>query len=124
MLITTRSLVARIMFIVMVATFASPTFGWGMVATHDQLSHGLAGVPDGEDHGHQHHSHHDEHDAQHLNPHSSVGHLFTHMPVGIFSMATLPIQPQAQPEIFFLRQSVRAVAFDPPLRPPKASPSC
>lgn len=121
MLITARRLVARIMFIVMLATFASPTLGLGMVASHDQLSHGLTDA-----HEHEGHHHHDEHenDTQHQDPHCSIGHLFTHMPAGLFSITSLIIQPQAQPEITFLRQSVRAVTLEPPLRPPKASLSC
>lgn len=118
MLITVRSLIARVMFIVMLATFASPTFGWGMVATHDQLSHGLSGTHVGEDHGGHHH---DEHD---VNPHSSIGHMFTHMPVGLTSITSLAIQPQAQPEPAFLGQSIRVVALEPPLRPPKTALSC
>lgn len=124
MLITARRLVARIMFIVMLATFASPTLGWGMVATHDQLSHGLIDVHAGEVHDdHHHHDGHDN-DPQHQDPHTSIGHLFTHMPAGLFGITSLPIQQQAQPEVTFLRQSVRAVALEPPLRPPKASLSC
>lgn len=124
MLITARRLVARIMFIVMLATFASPTLGWGMVATHDQLSHGLIDAHAGE--VHDDHHHHDGHDdnTQHQDPHSSIGHLFTHMPAGLFGAPPLIIQPSAQPDIFFVRQSVRAVALEPPLRPPKASLSC
>jgi hypothetical protein len=123
MLITARRHVARIMFIVMLATFASPTLGWGMVAAHDQLSHGLIDAHAGEVHDDHPHDGHDS-DDQHQDPHSSIGHLFTHMPVGLFNITSLTFQPQAQPETAFLRQSVRAVALEPPLRPPRASLSC
>lgn len=126
MLSRTRRLISRIMLIMMLATFVSPTLGWGMVATHDQLSHHAA-----DKHAHAHdwqddHHHHDGHDdnAQHQDPHNSIGHLLTHMPVSLFSVMPLIIQPAAQTQIVFVRQTVRTVALEPPFRPPQASLSC
>lgn len=124
MRITAQRLLSRIMFIVMLATFTSPSLGLGMVATHDQLSHGITSFDAGKWHDdHHHHEPHDD-DAQHQDPHSSIGHLFSHLPISLFGISPLVIQPQAQPEVSFLRQPFVTVALEPPLRPPKAFLPC
>lgn len=102
----------------MLVTLLSPALGWGMVATHEQLSHGV------EDHHidalhHDQHDHDEHHDEDHQQAHSSIGHLFTHMPIDLFIIPTLTIQPQVHPKTSFLRPTFMAVAIKPPFRPPK-----
>ena len=115
-------MIARLMLSVMLATFVSPSLSWGMIATHEQLSHGITDIGHEAQHGDHHHGHgHDYHqdDDSHQNPHSYIGHLFTHMPVGLFSISTLVIQPPTKSRITFLQHPLVTVDFAPPLRPPK-----
>lgn len=116
-----RRIVSRIMLLVMLATFVSPSLSWGLVVTHEPSSHGISGSNHEELHGgHIHgYNHDEENDVQHENPHSYIGHLFTHMPAGLFSISTLVIQPQTPSKVAFLQEPFVTVDLAPPLRPPK-----
>lgn len=113
--------VARALLLIMLVTLLSPALGWGMVATHEQLSHGMENhhiaVLHYDDHHHDRH-----HDEDHQQAHSSIGHLFTHMPIDLFIAPSLTIQPQIHPKTIFLRPAFVTVAVKPPFRPPKPIP--
>jgi hypothetical protein len=117
-----RTSIARALLIIMLVTLLSPAMGWGMVASHEQLSHGA------ESHDIET-SHHDEHqqdqhrDEDHQQAHSSVGHLFTHLPIDLFIISTLAIQPQIHPKTSFMRPAFVTFAVKPPFRPPKPTAS-
>jgi hypothetical protein len=126
------------MLVVMLATFASPSLGQGLMTTHiwgatdsslatqHPSSQAATDSPASVSHDDHHRHHHDQHDgqhddgAQHQDAHGCIGHLFSHMPIGLFGVSTVDIQPQAQPRTTFLRQPVVRMATEPPLRPPKA----
>jgi hypothetical protein len=117
-----RISVAKALLLVMLVTLLSPALGWGMVATHEQLSHGTASHDI--EAAHQHEHHHDEHSGdEHQHPHSSIGHLFTHMPIDLFDITALSIQPQIHLKTSFLRPAFVTVAVKPPFRPPKPTSS-
>ncbi len=108
----------RFMLMVMLASFLSPSFGLGMIASHDQLAHGLVGLAHaGHNHGHTG----PQHDAQdHLDAHTSFGHLLTHMSAGLFEMPRLAIPPLAQAELPLSESLVLNFESTPPFRPPRA----
>lgn len=119
----TPKLLLRFVLLVMLATFLSPSFGWGMVASHDQLEHAFAG-PEHVSTGHGHPGH-DATDTQsdsqdHQDAHTSIGHLLTHMSAGLFEMPRLDIPPRAQAELPAPSTLVLHIVPKPLFRPPRA----
>jgi hypothetical protein len=122
-----RQRIARFTLAVMLVTFLSPTLGWAMLATHDELSHRAAALPEPEvDHDHAMPEDHDHglpsgHD--HADPHSFIGHLFSHMP---FSLADgFELRPAGSVAIHLPMTAERIVSgsIKPPFRPPLGFPS-
>ena len=108
----------RFMLVVMLASFISPSFGLGMVASHDQLSHQFIGSEHA-DHGHdQSGTHHDSPD--HQDAHTSIGHLLSHLSISFFELPRMGIPPMAQAELQALDARILPVALQPPFRPPRA----
>ena len=108
----------RFVLLVMLSSFLSPSFGLGMVASHDQLAHASVGQ------GHADHEHDQpgpKHDAQdHQDAHSSIGHLLTHMPIGMFEMPHLAFPPLDQALLPIPESLVLSFESTPPFRPPRA----
>jgi hypothetical protein len=109
-----QAIVSRILLMVALLTFLSPTLGWELTATHEQLEHtALAlGVPD-----------HDAHsgDGEHDTAHGLMGHVLTHMPAHLVSMVSI-----APPQAVFSRSSPPQHAHsntvpEPPFIPPRSS---
>jgi len=108
------------MLLTMLATFASPSFGWGMVTGHID-------VPAGHDH---HHSvmpdHESDHaalpadDADHKDAHTSVGHVLGHMPLNVAASSVTPLVPYGQEKPLFVSPNFPVVGYKPPIRPPRA----
>lgn len=73
-------LVSRVVLLVMLATFLSPSLGWQMIASHDQLAHAAASHGAGADHDH-------DGRGDHGDAHSSIGHVFTHMPMNVVAIS-------------------------------------
>jgi hypothetical protein len=114
----TRQSFLRFMLVVMLASFLSPSFGLGLVASHDQLAHASAGLEHA-DHDHQHSG--PRHDKQdHQDAHSSIGHLLTHLSVSFFELPPMGIPAMAQAELPTLDARILPVALQPPFRPPRA----
>ena len=114
----TQQYVLRFMLMVMLASFLSPSFGLGLVASHDQLAHQSIGV---EHTGHDHDQPSSQHDSQdHKDAHSSIGHLLTHLSISFFELPRMGIPPIAQAELPALDARILPVALQPPFRPPRA----
>jgi hypothetical protein len=104
---------SRILLLVALATFLSPGFGWEMVASHEQLEHAAVSSSD----LHEHDSHdHDSH--EHANPHSSIGHLLSHMPAALSEPTTTPVTFSGKSNLPEPRVIVPYSIFEPPFRPP------
>lgn len=117
-----RQSIARFTLAVMLATFLSPTLGWAMLANHGELSHSATALTGTEvDHDHavpedQDHGLPSDHD--HADPHSFIGHLFSHMP---FSLAAgFELVPTGSVAIHLPMTADRIVSgsIKPPFRPP------
>jgi hypothetical protein len=102
----------------MLATLVSPTLGWGMIASHDQLAHSaavLGHIDDRHDHNHGGSPHH-----EHQDPHSFMGHLLTHMPFHLCSSLQLLFFPADQREnLTEFRSPLGHNTFEPPFKPPR-----
>lgn len=120
--IRARQLLTHALLALMLATFLSPTLGWGMVASHDTLAHGISAVERVDlHHDHDHHQPSipdDTHD--HQDAHTSIGHLLSHMPASLFEVPRFGVVPTGNSAIAFLYQPVLQLNPEPPLRPPKA----
>lgn len=105
-----RILASRVLLFAMLATFLSPSLGWQMVASHEQLEHaGVAvSVVDHED------DHHDHGDA-----HSSIGHLLTHMPIDLAATTTIRFSSGTEAELLSPQFSLHDTPPESPFRPPR-----
>ena len=109
----------RFMLMVMLASFLSPSFGLGLVASHDQLAHQSIGGVQHAEHDHEHPG--PQHDTQdHKDAHNSIGHLLTHLSISFFELPRMGIPPLAQAELPALDARILPVALQPPFRPPRA----
>lgn len=115
----------RMTLLLMLLTFLSPSFGWQMVANHEQLVHGPQ-PPDFSAHAHDHCHHGDKADEvaghDHEDAHSMIGHLLGHMPASLLARFQLHLARQRDeaypepPSTLFFGPS------DLPYRPPQSLP--
>lgn len=116
-----RQLYSRILLVMMLATFLSPSLGWGMVASHEQLSDSITAA-DNTDFAHDHdHPSVPDDSHDHQDAHASIGHLLTHMSVSFFVPFCLDILPVAQSKSPFLHLAVLQADLEPLLRPPRTN---
>ena len=116
-------IILRCLLGVMLAIFLSPGFAWEMTGSHAQLAH-AAEKPDHR-HLHEHtHTHAeanpaDSEEHEHLNPHSSAGHLFSHMAVSFAAILMPDIVPP--PKSIPPEPEYSVLHFQPELlyRPPR-----
>lgn len=107
-----RLLTSRILLFAMLATFLSPSLGWQMVASHEQLEHaGMAISVAGHDHG-------DNHD-EHADAHSSIGHVLTHMPIDLVATTTIRFPPGSESAMPSPQFSYHDTPLESPFRPPR-----
>ena len=112
-----QKITLRLVLFVMLASFLSPSFGLGLVASHAQLAHMWVGVEHaGHDHGHSG----PQHDKQdHQDAHSSIGHLLTHMSVDLLDLPSLGFSPQVQAYLPDQDSLIHHNVTQPPFRPPR-----
>ncbi|MGH8727950.1 MAG: hypothetical protein ACREV9_07295 [Burkholderiales bacterium] len=110
-----HEVVARVMLFVILATFLSPTLGWEMIASHDDLAHSdrsmNASVTDHDYDG-------SPKDHEHENPHGFIGHLLTHMPLSFSSAPQIAALPPNRADLPDPLYSVGHNFPEPPFRPP------
>lgn len=109
----------RLLLVVLIGTFMSPSFAWQMVDSHSE-SAGTSVVVDSavphESYGH--HQHHDDDDAAH----GEVGHLLSHLPVFIYETTTIFL-PATTLVAYPASDAITAYAdAEPPFKPPRNSP--
>lgn len=104
---------SRVILVVILATFLSPTLGWEMIAGHE-LAHS-----DTNDADHNHDRDPKSHD--HKNPHSFMGHLLTHMPMGFSSAPQIDAAPSVIADLPDPLYSEEYNFPEPPFHPPYAT---
>lgn len=110
------SAVARVLLTVALITFLSPSLGWQLVATHDELEHMSAHVASHDLHDDSGNREHEHHDA-----HGFIGHLFGHLPVFLSAPPILPKADPARSDFADVALVVVHIALEPPFRPPRRS---
>lgn len=112
-----RLLASRFIFVVMLATYLSPAFGWAMTASHDELEHASFTLSS-ERHDHDHDS---PAGHEHQEPHSYIGHLLSHLAASASAEFKLKPAPRANASFADLLVVVPFVAPETPFRPPRPS---
>jgi hypothetical protein len=110
--------IARFTLAVMLVTFLSPTTGWAMLAGHDELAHAAAAFADHDATHADHHDHGMPADHDHADPHSFIGHLFSHMPFSIASAPFLPPGDGVACHLTATAETIVSANVKPPFRPP------
>lgn len=117
----TRQFFSRLMLAVMLVTFLSPLMGWGMIASHEQLSHSTNGVENTVFVNDHHRPVAPDVTHDHQDAHTSIGHLLTDMPVGMFATPSVGILSVTQVKLPFLNLAILHVDPEPLLRPPRTT---
>ena len=109
----------RLLLVVLIGTFMSPSFAWQMVDSHSESADTSAAVDEtGHHENYVHHHHHDDDDA----PHGQIGHLLSHLPVFIYETAMIFL-PATAPVAYPLHHTITACAdAEPPFKPPRNAP--
>lgn len=112
-----RRILAAVVFASLLASFLSPAFAWHMKASHDELAHEAhaPATADGHDHPHDRDASH-----EHTDPHSQIGHLFSHLPS--LPSETIAWAPPAASGLVTPAPVVHIAlrSPEPPFRPPRA----
>lgn len=108
--------VSRVVLAAMLITFLSPTLGWQLVATHDELEHAFGHPMPVQAHDEGGAAEHEHHDA-----HGFIGHLLGHLPAFLSAPPTLPKADQASSIFIDVAPVVAHVVLEPPFRPPRFS---
>ena len=108
--------VSRVTLTAMLLTFLSPSMGWQLVATHEELEHASSHVTPAHVHEDAGDSEHEHHDA-----HGSIGHLLGHLPAFLPAPPILPKADLALSIFIDVAPVVARVALEPPFRPPRRS---
>lgn len=112
MKLSVRLLASRVLLFAMLATFLSPSLGWQMVASHEQLEHASVAVSVA---GHDHDGDHDDH----ADAHSSIGHVLTHMPIDLGAATTIRFAPGKESALLSPQFSVHDTPPESHFRPPR-----
>jgi hypothetical protein len=114
--------VAHATLVFMLVTFLSPMLGWAMVASHEELAHAAAVLADREperDHfGAADHDHGLPPDHDHTDPHSFIGHLFSHMPFQLATGFELLRRESTAMRLAMTADHITSASVEPLFRPP------
>jgi hypothetical protein len=110
-------ILARVLLVTMLASVLSPAFGWEMHASHDELAHSAQLAVDEYD-GHEDGGHGHEHG----DPHSLIGHLFSHLPSLPSGFVRLSPSPAAGFDFAAALVHIAPYFPEPPFRPPREGP--
>lgn len=116
----TVPLAVRLLLLVLLATFLSPSIAWEKVAGHGAMAHvGAALAVDEGDHHHEGGGHpaHGHDDAAH----GQIGHLLSHLPV--LSADIPPLLPATSGGVAY-PAPLHAVSYadpEPPYKPPRSA---
>jgi hypothetical protein len=106
-----RTAASRLLLFVLLVTFLSPSLGWQLLASHEQIEHERI------EHAHAPAALHDNHDHE-TDAHGHIGHLLTHMPVHISTVTPPAPAPGATPGPSAPSLSTTFRDSEPPHHPP------
>jgi len=108
---------SRLVLAAMLLTFLSPSFGWQLNATHDEIEHGFANAI-GEHHHDGDSGTSDDHEGE---AHGAIGHLLGHLPAFLSSSPAVPDVPPATSYFAEVTPEWHRITPERPLRPPRFS---
>jgi hypothetical protein len=109
----------RLLLVVLVCTFMSPSFAWEMMDSHSDET-GLLVMGDTEHYKDvaPHHHHHDGTEAD--SAHSQIGHLLSHLPAVMHQIELMPASLSTSIGIPAKIYSLIQADTAPPYKPPRA----
>lgn len=112
----------RLLLVVLIGTFMSPSFAWQMIDSHNETT--IASVVGNDDHHHHendlyHHHHEDDGDGDVDTAHGQIGHLLSHMPAVLQEVKSLPLSPADSIAFSACLRTFAFAATDPPYKPPR-----
>lgn len=113
----------RLLLVVLIGTFMSPSFAWQMVDSHSESADtSVVAGNTGHHESYMHHHHHDDDNDDDDAAHGQIGHLLSHLPVFIYETATIFLSATA-PVAYPVRHTITFYAdAEPPFKPPRSSP--
>ena len=105
-----RLLASRVLLFAMLATFLSPSLGWQMIASHEQLEHAGTSLSV---------LHHEGDHDDHGDAHGSIGHLLTHMPIHLATSGLFVLTSGGESELLAPQFSLHSSIPEAPFRPPR-----
>lgn len=116
-------LTCRITLVLMFMTFLSPTFGWQLVADHEELAHSSPTSFFEQEHHHPEHADiidvSSVHGHEHEDAHSMIGHMLSHMPISMVSPFEFAVVRSGMLTHTAPPLSVRLRLPEQPFRPPQ-----
>lgn len=109
----------RLLLVVLLSTFISPSFAWQMIDSHADSSVAVSGHSHDEDMYHHHHHHDADGDEEDDNAHGQIGHLLSHLPAVMHEIASLP---SSETSLSVFATCIVVLIFtttDPPFKPPR-----
>lgn len=112
-----RLFISKLLLMVMIGTFFSPSIGLAMTAAHGQHGHAESDAMRDDDHE----RHHEQIPHEHHEAHASIGHLLTHLQADLSGDIRFAFEPQAEPALPALQFTLPRSVYEPPYRPPKSA---
>jgi len=114
--------ILRLLLVVLVSTFMSPSFAWQMIDSHNETT--IASLLGNDDHHHEHdlyhHHHHDEDgEGDDDTAHSQIGHLLSHLPAVMRDIVALPMSVTNSSVFAICIVAFTYTTTDPPFKPPR-----
>jgi len=115
----------RLLLVVLISTFMSPSFAWQMIDSHHETT--IASFIDNDDHHHHehdlHHHYHHDNDAEgdDDSAHNQIGHLLSHLPAVLHEVVVLPASSPESITYPSFHSTFAYTATDPPFKPPRFS---
>lgn len=111
--------VLRLLLVVLISTFMSPSFAWQMIDSHSEMPSASVAA-DADHHENDAYHHHDGDGDEDDGAHSQIGHLLSHLPAVMHNIAPLPVQQENTTTYSICLRTFSLAATDPPFKPPRA----
>ncbi|MBI5660226.1 MAG: DUF2946 family protein [Nitrosomonadales bacterium] len=112
----------RLLLVVLIGTFMSPSFAWQMVDSHSEQADTSVVISDAGHHESHMHHHHDNDGDDDDAAHGQIGHLLSHLPVITHEAATT-LLPATNPVAYPTHYTIAAcVDAELPFKPPRSLP--
>ncbi|MDO8312000.1 MAG: hypothetical protein Q7T25_08680 [Sideroxyarcus sp.] len=109
----------RLLLVVLIGTFMSPSFAWEMLDSHSEEAR-LSVMGDADHHDEKIEAHHHHHDSDGGDAaHSQLGHLLSHLPALMHMIELAPVAASTSSRVPTETYSLIQADTAPPFKPPR-----